>query len=328
MLTLIGRLYFELQVLRSFLVLHDWHYARVITGLGMNPSGLSVTEDGLRVDALDVSIPRDSAWLIPLIELALLLQRTLGVRFCISPGGIIADTGRFKLRIATRQGMEVLREVLEGVYNFGVAPTDTVVWDIGMNAGTASLYFAARSNVRAVVGFEPFRPTFEAAKSNLAMNPELEPKIKPHNFGIAARSYGMETEFDSLWNASASLCGSMTSLRDRLRLSGTNVTIEHVELLAADRVLMSIVADYPHCAIVAKIDCEGSEYEIIHCLHEKRLLRKLSIVMLEWHKRGPEELQAILHDAGFCTYSASPSNGVTGMLYAVNTTCRANQTPS
>jgi FkbM family methyltransferase len=259
----------------------------------------------------------------------LLLRRTLGINFFTSTDGIIAETGGFKLHISTSQGLGILREILwDGVYNFGTAPRDVVVWDIGMNVGTASLYFATRSYVKAVLGFEPFRPNFDLAKRNLALNPELEPKVKPHNFGIAGRAYGTEMEFDPQWNASAGLGGKYTGYRDAAPVTGGSITVEHVELLAADCVLKSILEGYPKCAVVAKIDCEGSEYEIIRCLHEKQLLRELSIIILEWHERGPSELQGILHEAGFCTYSPSPANGALGKLYAVNTTRRASETLS
>jgi hypothetical protein len=107
-------------------------------------------------------------------------------------------------------------------------------------------------------------------------------------------------------------------LRERVHYSSDAVTVERVELLAADEVLRSIRTEYPGCAVLAKVDCEGSEYEIIRCLHEKGLLSELSIIVMEWHERGPQELATILEESGFVTLSPpSPNNGVTGMLYAV-----------
>ena len=311
-----------MRVLSNSLLLRSWHYGRLITVLGISPSGLSVAGDSLEIHELTLSIPRDRTDLLRWIGHALLLKRMRGVTFCDSPDGIIADTPGFKLLISTSQEFFVLREILcDEIYNFGLAPRDVVVWDVGMNVGAASLYFATRPYVRAVVGFEPFRPTFEVAKKNIAMNPGLHSKIKPYNLGIAARASSMEVEYDSSLSGIASLVGVPEGTGGASRLSGRSatVTLEHVDLIAADCALREILRDYPNCAIVAKIDCEGSEYEIIRCLHEKRLLRELSVIILEWHKLGPRELQNILHEAGFSTYSLYSTDTNTGMLYAAKT---------
>lgn len=312
------RLRSGLLLLRNALVLRDWEYSMVLAKLGMPPWGLSATQRGLLVRDLGILIPRESSSLIPRLGDALCLKRMLGVNFCNSQEGIIATAGRLRFHITSGEEFYILREILwDGVYNFGVPQENVVVWDIGMNVGMASLYFASRPNVRAVLGFEPFRPTFDAARQNAALNPELEAKIRLRNFGIAARAYAAETEFDPEWKGGVGVNGICERLRKQLHLSGDSLRVERVQLLAADEVLQSIKSDYPECAIVVKIDCEGSEYEIIRCLHEKRLLGELSTIMIEWHDRGPQELETILHASGFVTFSPAPAGNANGMLYAV-----------
>lgn len=307
---------FARTVLRNFMCVHDWQFSRALAVARVSSRGLSVVGDSLRVHYLGISIPRQSSSIVQNIPDALLLRRKLGVRFCNAAEGIVATFGHFKIRITSGEEIFILREIfLHGVYNFGIQSKDIVVWDIGMNVGIASLYFAAHPCVRAVLGYEPFRPTFDAARLNFALNPGLASKITPRNCGIGAQATVTRAEYLSTWKGSIGVGGIREGVRNRPRLDGGEITVENVELAAADCVLRSILDDYPDCTIVAKIDCEGSEYEIIRCLDKKGLLGHLSAIMLEWHQRGPEELERALHHRGFVTYSQSSSDGI-GMIYA------------
>jgi FkbM family methyltransferase len=307
-----------LSTSRNALILRDWEYGRLLARLGMLPRGMSATPRGLKVDNLGIIIPRETPSLLSGLGDAWVLARFPGVKFSNNHQGVIASLGKLRFRVTSGEEFFILREILsDGVYNFNVPQEDVVVWDIGMNAGFASLYFASRKQVRAVVGFEPFKPTFAAAQCNLALNPELEPKIKLRNFGIAARVGAKDTEFDPEWKGSAGVNGICERLDNKVHLSGETRRVEHVQLLAADEVLQSIRSDYPGSPLVAKIDCEGSEYEIIRCLHEKRLLRELSALMIEWHDRGPQELEAMLQASGFATFSPGPVSRQLGMVYAM-----------
>ncbi len=304
------------HLLRNTVLLRDWRYGRTTADLGIPPTGLSVNPRGLRFEELNITIPRERDALLPNFRDAAALSREAGVNFRDSEDGIIAITPGFKAHVNWGEELFILREILcAEVYNFGTAAKNVVVWDIGMNAGLASLYFASRPNVRAVIGFEPFRPTFDAAVRNVQLNPSLQPKIKMHNFGIAARSYATDAEYNSRWKGGISVSGVAADRREELEILQETFTVEHIELQPADEVLRTILADYPEHAVVAKIDCEGSEYEIFRCLSDHRLLQEISIIMLEWHIRGPRELLDMLHASGFSTYSF-PLGPVTGMLYA------------
>ncbi len=315
---LLSKLRYAYHLVRNTVLLRDLRYARAITPFGISPVGLSVNPRGLHFAELNITVPLDSDTLLRHIKDATALKHQAGVNFHDSEEGIVADLQGFKAHVSSGEELFILREILcDGVYNFGTAANNVVVWDIGMNAGLASLYFAARPYVRAVVAFEPFRPTFDAAGRNFELNPELQSKIKPHNVGVAARSYTTEAEYSSTWKGNVSVRGFSPNRKELLRIPDGTLTTERIELLSADEVLKSILADYPEHAVVAKIDCEGSEYEILHCLREKHLLQKISIIMLEWHQRGPGELQAMLHDSGFSTYSPCLLDSAAGMLYAI-----------
>jgi FkbM family methyltransferase len=309
------------------MLLGEWHYGRIVTELGISPAGLLATDNGLHIPELGATIPRDSEWLLNNIRDMFVLRRMAGVSFHSSPDGVLASSEEFRVKISSAEEVYILREILcGGIYNFRSVSDKVVVWDIGMNVGMASLYFAARPYVHAVIGCEPVPPTFQAALANLALNPSLQGKIKPYNFGVAARAYRTSMEYNGAWKANVGLGGLPQGIRDQMR-SSSDVTVESVELHAADHVLRSILAEYPDSAVVAKIDCEGSEYEIVRCLHENRLLQRLSIVILEWHQRGPSELEDMLRDAGFSTHCPLPPEGSpTGMLYAMKQGGSGHQT--
>ena len=69
-------------------------------------------------------------------------------------------------------------------YNFLVGEECCVI-DIGMNIGLVSLTFARKAMVKEVHSFEPFKRTYDRARANLSLNPEIADKISAHNFGLA-----------------------------------------------------------------------------------------------------------------------------------------------
>jgi hypothetical protein len=68
---------------------------------------------------------------------------------------------------------------------------------------------------------------------------------------------------------------------------------------------------------MAKIDCEGSEYEILDALDQANLLNKFKIVIMEWHEKGPEKLETYLRKNNFTIFSRRPKSKAIGMIYAV-----------
>jgi hypothetical protein len=82
-------------------------------------------------------------------------------------------------------------------------------------------------------------------------------------------------------------------------------------------VFKGITSDYPDIDIVAKIDCEGSEYEILDSLAATGQLGQIKIIMMEWHNKGPDALVKHLQDFGFIIFSRMPRSKNVGTLYAI-----------
>jgi FkbM family methyltransferase len=207
--------------------------------------------------------------------------------------------------------VHILHEILvRGYYDFCVQG-QVVVWDIGMNIGLATLAFAAMPCVRAVEGYEPFRPTYERALANFRLNPALADRIQTSNAGIGPE----DAVLRGAWSEDCP--GNASTTPDVVPFPQDGATQE-VTILGAAAVLAEIQRKYPGVTIVAKVDCEGAEYGIIQALHNAGVLSSVGIFMIEWHANGPAELVSLLTSAGFAVLSQATSPGHFGMVYGVN----------
>ncbi len=190
---------------------------------------------------------------------------------------------------------------------------DACVIDVGMNLGLVSLAFASKSFVKEVHAFEPFRETFERAQANLRLNPELSDKITAYNFGLA----GADQEL-SLLISDEGDSGSQ-SIRGATKGKPTAVQVRK-----ASTVLEPIFrsAKAKGRDIVAKIDCEGSEFEIFEALQAAGLWRDVTALMVEWHRvvdgKTQKNLIDVLVDEGFSAVDLSAPLG-NGFFYAMRT---------
>jgi FkbM family methyltransferase len=200
------------------------------------------------------------------------------------------------------------------VYRFQTR-SPVIVWDIGMNVGVASLFFAQQPNVVAVHGFEPFLPTYRQAAENFSLNPALSGKIRPYNHGLGARDGTMSAIYSYEHKGSSGTHSRTARVADAGQL-------ETVKLRNAGEVLEEIISQHPGKQIAAKVDCEGAEYEILECLAASGGLKSLSSLMIEWHDLGPEKLLKYLTELGFVSFAIDdPASyftpDVSGRIYAV-----------
>lgn len=194
-------------------------------------------------------------------------------------------------------------------YNF-LVPGDACVIDVGMNIGLATLHFASKPFVKEVHSFEPFKTTYERALSNFSLNPTFSSKIKPNNFGLAG-SDGETTVLipDELNSGSFSIWGCGNGLKMLIGLKN------------AAPVFAKIIEDAKakHLDVVAKIDCEGSEFAIFEALETAGLLSEVSVFMVEWHRgfnKSHNDLIRPLLGAGFTVISQPGTTG-NGFFYAI-----------
>ncbi|MHC4619284.1 MAG: FkbM family methyltransferase [Planctomycetota bacterium] len=188
---------------------------------------------------------------------------------------------------------------------------DSVVIDIGMNRAIASLFFAAKENVKKIYAFEPFEPTLTLAKKNLDLNPELNKKIQTFPYGLGKK----DTILEIPYSVNVSDCMSTT----RTISVKKNVRIETVTVKDAAHMLAPIFEENKDHRIIIKCDCEGAEFEIFERLNEGNLVGKIDAVLMEYHFEKPDGLVRILTDNGFAVHvkHGLKKEPGTGCLYAV-----------
>jgi FkbM family methyltransferase len=218
-----------------------------------------------------------------------------------------------EVEVRSEEELYILEEVFaRRVYAFR-APRRTIVIDVGANVGFAALHFAGLAEVDRVVAFEPFPRTVELAAENLERNPALASRIELRPYGLAARSQLRRVEFSEEWKGSVGLSGLPPHLRNRAQVHTVTVQTHR-----ASEVIDDLGRDWPRHEIVVKMDCEGSEYEILEDLVASGQIRRISLILIEWHDRGPEQLEGLLLDSGYIVLRGDRPRGRIGMVYGFN----------
>lgn len=331
MLGVVRRMAGEVELLRRvrrFSRVRDWHWAATLAAARQFSPGAycdPATGDLVLPDiGLQLRRGRDEHFVSELAGLRE-LKHQAGVRFSRTAAAdtaaadtLVVDTGRFKAFMETAEEICILREVLiGGCYNFA-DQQPLVVLDIGMNVGLASLYFASKPNVVAVHSFEPFEPTFAQAMRNVSLNPVLGAKIEATNIGLAAADGAIKVPYNYHLKGSTGKTGPWNEMMPSGN-GGAGIAFTEAVLRTVDcrPVVDSILQKHAGLPVIAKIDCEGAEYEIVEALSQAGLLNRLTGILMEWHKRGPDPLVSTLTQSGFTCLSMNPNNSFVGLIYAV-----------
>ncbi len=183
---------------------------------------------------------------------------------------------------------------------------DYIMIDIGFNLGFTSLKMAQRKNIKKIYAFEPFAQTLKQARENMALNPKLARKIKIFDYGLSDADKVKEIHYNP------KMPGGMSTVRDSYPECQelTKVVLRH----AAD-VLRPILQNNKHKVFV-KIDCEGAETEIIPCLDKAKLLKKVDLIIMEWHFGCFRQLIEVLTKNGFVVCCTHEIAGERGMITA------------
>jgi FkbM family methyltransferase len=224
--------------------------------------------------------------------------------------GVLARFNGLQFYIESSEEFFIIKEVfIEKDYNL-LSKDNFVVFDIGMNIGVSSLFFASNKKVSQIYSFEPVTTTYQQALYNLTLNPQIANKVQTFNFGLG----GFSRTEKVLYNPQAKgNCGI------RLDLSLV-IDKDYAEEIAIDiqdcsEVLPALIAKHPNEKKIVKMDCEGAEYEIIQKLSDSQLLSEIDVLILEWHDKGAGILEELLVANGFFVVSRFLTS-ITGMIYA------------
>ncbi len=240
------------------------------------------------------------------------LSEQENVHFTVDEGQILCRIDDLKFAVYTAEEIFIIKEIwLDGSYNLdSLQLQDCIVMDVGMNVGMASLFFSSKEFVKKIYAYEPFKPTYEIAKLNIAYNKDFRNKIESHNFGMSSKNEEIEVEYSPDHRGRTGIWGTELVLD---KIDATEK--EKLELRDFNTELDRIIKENPNSPLVLKIDCEGSEYDIFESLNET-LLKPVSCILLEWHKKGPKEIAEKLKSNGFSLLSFNPQSKKVGMIYA------------
>lgn len=226
--------------------------------------------------------------------------------------GLLISFEGLKLELETKEEFLILNEVfIKEDYSFELKD-DCIVLDIGANVGFSSLYFSRLNNVIKIFSYEPVKDTFNAAEKNLDQN-NISKKATLFNFGLGGKERKEAFFYKHQAKGNSGLRGKLSPSYENSENCETRI----VEIKKASEVLETIFRENALYKKVLKIDCEGAEYEIIEDLVQADMLKKVDIIMMEWHDYGPEILEKRLVENNFTVFSKG-SNSKAGMIYAVN----------
>jgi FkbM family methyltransferase len=313
-MTLPGRRHVRLML--NWLALGDLHWARLLTAARVSAREVRVAGADLHLSRLQLTVPKGSApFMISGYPMALELVTRANARFRCEGQGVLAEVGGIRARLSNEEELFMLREIfVDGVYHVAQRGP-RVVWDVGMNIGLAALYFAQVPDTE-IVGYEPVSETYRLALDNIARNAHLAGRIRTFNKAIGAAD-GAGRLYSSTEKPGSS---GMFPIPESQAPARSFVMKEAV-IERASSALEWISENYPGRSIVAKIDCEGSEYPILRELCESGAIRRIDALVLEWHRRteqqDPGELRDRLTATGFTVFLLGSVMAASGMLYAV-----------
>jgi len=239
-------------------------------------------------------------------------RELLNSGFKIDSGIITTPQGvRIDISDTPDHPLYLIKEVfVKSEYNLNIK-RQSILIDIGMNRATASLLFAANENIKKVYAYEPFKPTFQLAKRNLELNPNLSEKINAFNFGLGKADITLELPY------MANATGGMSTTHDVCK-GEKRTKKEMVFVKDAAREIASILEENKGKHIIVKCDCEGAEFEIFERLNDQNIVGSIDVVMMEYHFEKPDRLLNILTENGFAAQTKIGSRkSKTGYIYAV-----------
>src|SRR5205807_9416279 len=160
--------------------------------------------------------------------------------------------------------------VLFQVFCERVYPTDSnsVVVDIGANIGLFSSY-AAFSGAQKVYAFEPSPQAYHCMLENIRGN-NLQKVIVPYNYAVTSKSNEVVT------------IPKAASPQNRIAYENANIDRDEYELVNTISLNDIVSKESISCVHLLKMDCEGSEYDIIAGT-SKSTFSKISRIIVEYH---------------------------------------------
>ena len=264
------------------------HLPSIPTATHASEGKIAIPELGIVIDPL-----RHEEILKALPQLVS-LRRNQGATFAMTADALLEiKVSGISILTETYQDILFAHEVFDTrVYELAVK-AEAVVWDIGANIGMTSLYFASGFGWE-VLAYEPFPMTAKAAQRNIERN-NLGGNIELITAGVGGSARVEKLIYHHEWRGGNGIFGNLGE-----EVMGEGVFVE-VPILDAATEFARLRERASGRLIIAKIDCEGAEYEILRRLRDTGDLKDIAIMALEVHRlpqEDPEEPRRILLESG------------------------------
>lgn len=285
---------------KVFLLEHDY------------PGEITPIEGGVRLNLIDIAVVENSfGFVLDRYEIIRALHYFKRARFSIERGTFLLSIDGVVLNPTTSEELFIISEIfLNGYYNFECLEKSIVI-DVGMNVGFASLFFSSRNDVEKVYAFEPLAPTYTQAMINLGLNPLLQNKIITYPYGLDEADNRVEVDYHYDVKGQVGRYG-MAFVKEKPGPSEKQI-MHNKEVGTEIRMIME---RHEGQSLILKLDCEGAEYNIIRRLARLNLLDRIKMLFIEWHQDGPLPIVHELKRMGFCCFYNYDTSQTVGMIYA------------
>ncbi len=206
----------------------------------------------------------------------------------------------------------------ENTYRFSVSENKKkIVIDIGSNIGASCAYFAQFDNVEEIYGYEPFTETYKLASYNLS---------KYNDVHLKQCAIGTEEKKETVLFNPGMTCGMsvINEVNEHAhKMYGSwgyikedeNVE-ETIQIIDVVKECSELFEKHKNMEFVLKMDCEGSEYEILEKMNNSNILKQFKVIMLEWHYKDASIIEKYLKENGFSFFSFNKNNNM-GTIYGI-----------
>ncbi len=187
--------------------------------------------------------------------------------------------------------------------DYGEAPKNGVVIDIGANMGSYALFAAWNSPDARVYAFEPDPTNYALMRENIAMN-GLADRVIVSDVAVTGKRERRE------FFVHGGPHGSMYRNDNNPLWTGSGEAID-VECWSLDEVFKKY--GIAHCDVL-KLDCEGSEFEIFEATSEESF-KKINRIRMEYHylpgrTDNVNDLILFFRQKGFAVEHHEPSHSL------------------
>lgn len=197
----------------------------------------------------------------------------------------LKNNKNYLVRVKSRDFNTINENEIEENYNkyLKAIKNPKVIIDIGANIGCFSIDCSKNFKDCKIYAYEPFKESFDLMNINLKLN-------KINNVSLECAAITNKNGFVDLGIYDGMFEGNSIG-----QIWGKATTVEKVKSLKLKEVFSK--NSIKHCDLL-KLDCEGSEYEILENLDSK-IFDKIQNILMEYHSGREEVLRQILENNGF-----------------------------